>query len=300
MKQDECQMGRVIKAYNSFFYVSTEHGIISCKLRGMLKAKKREAAVVPGDFVRLSLREAGCGVIEERLSRKTILKRPAVANIMQVVLTFAAAEPALSRILLDRFLVLAEWSGIPRIILCINKLDLLPDSKGFLEDYQVLGYPLCYVSAKTPDTLESLQAELAEEVTVFAGPSGVGKSSLMNALLPSAQRATGMVSEKIKRGRHTTRAAELIPYQNGFLVDTPGFSSIAFEGIEPSDLAACFPEFREFIGGCRFSTCTHTHEPSCRIKEAVERGMISRERYDSYTTILQELQETSAKRWRKE
>lgn len=300
MEQCKIQTGRVIKAYNSFFYVATECGLVTCKLRGLLKTRKRGANVVPGDFVRFSMQEAEKGVIEERLKRQTFLQRPTVANVTQVILTFAAAEPDLNRSLLDRFLVLAEWAGIPRIIICINKMDLLSDSANFLEDYKAIGYTVRYVSAMKPATVEVLREDLTQEVTVFAGPSGVGKSSLLNSLLPFAQRMTGQVSEKIKRGRHTTRAAELIPYQGGYLVDTPGFSSISFQGIEPSDLADCFPEFREYIGSCRFTTCTHTHEPSCRVKEAVAVGMITQNRYDSYVTIFQELHEASAKRWGKE
>ena len=251
--------GRLIKAYNSFFYVMTEEGLVSCKLRGKFKKSRRSTGVVPGDRVAIEMLPEGTGVIEEILPRENLLRRPAVANLTQVVLTFAAAQPDLHPLLLNRFLVLAEWSGIPKIIICINKMDLHEgERREFLSDYEKIGYPVVRVSAHTGEGIAELREHLRGEISVFAGPSGVGKSSLLNQVDPALSLTTGHVSEKIKRGRHTTRVAELLPYAGGYIVDTPGFSAMEMTELDVMKLPSYFPEFRAYAGQCRCSPCSHS------------------------------------------
>lgn len=282
--------GKVLRAQNSFFYVETRDGLVEAKLRGRLK--KERIAVVPGDDVELALLADGTGVIEKRSERRSFLRRPAVANIDQVVLVFAAREPALNSVLIDRFLVLAEWSNMAQILLCINKMDLLGEAREEISAlaafYRGIGYPVCLVSMVTGEGVEELKGLLKEKTSVFAGSSGVGKSSLLNAISPGFSLATGSLSEKIKRGRHTTRTAQLLPFAGGFLVDTPGFGATELAEIEPVALALFFPEFRLFFGACRFQPCTHSHEPDCAVKEAVQSGDIKESRYTSYVEMLQQ------------
>lgn len=283
---------QVIKMYNGFYYlqVAGKEELLSCRLRGRIKRNK--GAVVTGDYVEYQLLEDGTGVIESCLPRRTLLKRPAVANIDQVLITFAARQPDLNELLLNRFLVLAEWSKIPEIVICINKCDLLEEGADFLQDYVKAGYRLLMVSAHEGQGIDELRQLLANRVTVFAGPSGVGKSSLLNAVDSKLSLATGKISDKIKRGKHTTRAACLLPLpEGGTVVDTPGFSAAELESIDKSQLAFYFPEFRPYIEKCYYNTCTHSHEPDCAVKEAVEAGAISKARYDAYLNILQTINE---------
>lgn len=286
---------QVIKMYNGFYYLQTGgegDELLSCRLRGRIKRHK--GAVVPGDYVEYELLEDGTGVIESCLPRKSLLLRPAVANIDQVIITFAARQPDLNELLLNRFLVLAEWSGIPEIVICINKCDLLPEAaqESFLQAYREAGYRLLLVSAHEKQGIDGLRAQLSGKVTVFAGPSGVGKSSLLNVIDERLQLATGKISDKIKRGKHTTRAACLLPLAGGgTVVDTPGFSAAELEQLDKGKLAWYFPEFRQYIEKCYYNTCTHSHEPDCAVKEAVEAGGIRRERYEAYLNILQTINE---------
>jgi len=278
--------GRVIKAYNSFFYVETEGALVTCKLRG--KFKKRQG-VYPGDLVDVRLLPDGTGVVERLLPRESLMRRPLVANVDQVVLTFAAAQPDPHPLLVSRFLVLAEWSGLARILVCVNKSDLPPAAEESFKVSEAAGYQVLHVSAQTGAGVDALRRELANHITCFAGPSGVGKSSLLNAIEPGLSLQTGHVSEKIKRGRHTTRVAELLPFAGGYIVDTPGFSSMELDGIDEQLLPSYFPEFRPYLGHCRFSPCSHSHEPDCAVKEAVVTGNIPQERYDAYLSILEEI-----------
>ena len=283
---------QVIKMYNGFYYlqVAGQEELLSCRLRGRIKRNK--GAVVTGDYVEYQMLEDGTGVIESCLPRRTLLKRPAVANIDQVLITFAARQPDLNQLLLNRFLVLAEWSGIPEIVICINKCDLLEEKADFLQDYVQAGYKLLMVSAQEGQGIQELKNLLTGRVTVFAGPSGVGKSSLLNAVDSNLELATGKISDKIKRGKHTTRAACLLPLPGGgTVVDTPGFSAAELENIDKAQLAHYFPEFRPYIEKCYYNTCTHSHEPDCAVKEAVEAGAICQARYEAYLNILQTINE---------
>ena len=283
---------QVIKMYNGFYYlqVAGQEELLSCRLRGRIKRNK--GAVVTGDYVEYQMLEDGTGVIESCLPRRTLLKRPAVANIDQVLITFAARQPDLNQLLLNRFLVLAEWSGIPEIVICINKCDLLEEKADFLQDYVQAGYKLLMVSAQEGLGIQELKKLLTGRVTVFAGPSGVGKSSLLNAVDSNLELATGKISDKIKRGKHTTRAACLLPLpEGGTVVDTPGFSAAELENIDKAQLAHYFPEFRPYIEKCYYNTCTHSHEPDCAVKEAVAAGAICQARYEAYLNILQTINE---------
>lgn len=283
---------QVIKMYNGFYYlqVAGQEELLSCRLRGRIKRNK--GAVVTGDYVEYQMLEDGTGVIERCLPRRTLLKRPAVANIDQVLITFAARQPDLNQLLLNRFLVLAEWSGIPEIVICINKCDLLEEKADFLQDYVQAGYKLLMVSAQEGKGIQELKNLLTGRVTVFAGPSGVGKSSLLNAVDSNLELATGKISDKIKRGKHTTRAACLLPLpEGGTVVDTPGFSAAELENIDKAQLAHYFPEFRPYIEKCYYNTCTHSHEPDCAVKEAVAAGAICQARYEAYLNILQTINE---------
>ena len=283
---------QVIKMYNGFYYlqVAGQEELLSCRLRGRIKRNK--GAVVTGDYVEYQMLEDGTGVIESCLPRRTLLKRPAVANIDQVLITFAARQPDLNQLLLNRFLVLAEWSGIPEIVICINKCDLLEEKADFLQDYVQAGYKLLMVSAQEGQGIQELKNLLTGRVTVFAGPSGVGKSSLLNAVDSNLELATGKISVKIIRGKHTTRAACLLPLpEGGTVVDTPGFSAAELENIDKAQLAHYFPEFRPYIEKCYYNTCTHSHEPDCAVKEAVAAGAICQARYEAYLNILQTINE---------
>ena len=283
---------QVIKMYNGFYYlqVAGQEELLSCRLRGRIKRNK--GAVVTGDYVEYQMLEDGTGVIERCLPRRTLLKRPAVANIDQVLITFAARQPDLNQLLLNRFLVLAEWSGMPEIVICINKCDLLEEKADFLQDYVQAGYKLLMVSAQEGQGIQELKNLLTGRVTVFAGPSGVGKSSLLNAVVSNLELATGKISDKIKRGKHTTRAACLLPLpEGGTVVDTPGFSAAELENIDKAQLAHYFPEFRPYIEKCYYNTCTHSHEPDCAVKEAVAAGAICQARYEAYLNILQTINE---------
>ena len=287
-------IGQVIKTYNGFFYIKDEKQsltldtqLVSCRVRG--RVKRVRDAVLTGDMVEYQLLGDGTGIIERCLDRSSLLQRPAVANINQVIITFAARTPDINTLLLNRFLVLAEWSGIENIVICINKSDLIEDEiREMMKVYESAGYRVVMASAKEGIGISELKELLEGRVTVFAGPSGVGKSSLLNAIDSSFQLATGTISDKIKRGKHTTRSACLLPIANGgIVVDTPGFSAADLEQIDKAELAGCFPEFRKYIDRCYYNTCTHSHEPDCAVKQAVENGELSQERYSAYSSILQ-------------
>ena len=283
------ERGRILKVYNNVLHVAAEDGIILCKLRGRVKKGRSDMGLVPGDLVALERISPEEGVIERIEERTNLLQRPRVANLTQIVITVAAESPDPHPLVVSRFLVLAELSGVKKIILCVNKMDLcMGDPAAFLSEYEAADYPVLRVSAEQGTGLVELRERLAGEITVLAGPSGAGKSSLLNALDPSLALVTGTVSEKIGRGRHTTRRAELLPFMGGYVVDTPGFTQQELTELAPEDLTHCFPDFAHYTG-CRFSPCSHSHEPNCAVKAAVEAEELSRERYDAYIALLNEL-----------
>ena len=283
------ERGRILKVYNNVLHVAAEDAVILCKLRGRVKKGRSDMGLVPGDLVALERISPEEGVIERVEERTNLLQRPRVANLTQIVINVAAASPDPHPLVVSRFLVLAELSGVKKIILCVNKMDLCTgDPVTFLAAYETAGYPVLRVSAEQGAGLAELRERLAGEITVFAGPSGAGKSSLLNALDPTLALATGVISEKIGRGRHTTRRAELLPFMGGYVVDTPGFTQQELTELAPEDLTHCFPDFVHYTG-CRFSPCSHSHEPDCAVKAAVEAEALSRERYDSYIALLNEL-----------
>lgn len=283
--------GLVIKAYNGYYYVKTDDKVMVCSLRGRLK--KENFSLVVGDNVELQLIQADKGVIEVILPRRNLLRRPLVANVDQVVLVFAAGNPEINTSLLDRFLVLTELSGLNAII-CINKIDIASatDLGKLIDVYRGIGYQVIEMSAKGETGINDLRPYLIDKITVFAGPSGVGKSTILNCLDPALRLQTGEVSSKIGRGKHTTRYAQLLPLESGgYVVDTPGFSSTEFNDVRESDLAHCFREFNAYSRQCKFNTCLHYKEPLCAVKEAVNNEQISTWRYESYIKMLMEIKE---------
>lgn len=284
--------GKITKGIAGFYYVHGEDGVrYECKAKGVFRKDGIKPLV--GDDVRISVLDAEkrLGNLEEILPRKSELLRPAAANIDQVLVTFAAAKPAPNFNLLDRFLI---RMGLERISVLIgfNKNELVTEEycKEIEDIYTSAGYPVCFFSVKEGSGLVALQAALAGKTTALAGPSGVGKSSLLNRLCPQAEMETGDVSRKIERGRHTTRHAELfVLRQDTYVMDTPGFSSLYVNEIPAQELWNYFPEMREWEKECRFTGCCHMEEPDCGIKNAVATGVIKKQRYESYRQLYTEL-----------
>lgn len=307
--------GTVIRTQNSFYYIVPQIDgdrfditavPVSCKLRGIFK-KNREIVTV-GDKVEYTLLQDGSGVIEKLLPRQSLMKRPMVANIDQAFLIFAAKDPDPHPLLIDRFLVLAEWSGIKKVTICFNKIDLVEEDSliSVREKYQSIGYNVLLLSAIESKNITMLKDMLAGSISVFAGPSGVGKSSLGNAVDDALALTTGDLSDKIQRGKHTTRLARLLPINpGGYIVDTPGFSSLDLSEIKKEELSTFFPEFIKYAGGCRYRGCLHQHERTadCAVKLAIESGEINTDRYTSYLSILNDINEQQERnkryKWRK-
>jgi len=284
--------GKIIKGIGGFYYVDTENGLYECRARGIFRKNKITPLV--GDRVGISVvdEENKKGVVEEIEERDTELVRPPIANVDKALIVFAIKNPSPNLSLLDRFIVLAEKENL-EIVIVFTKVDLDTDGE-LLEElkniYEVSGYKVIPVSNKLKLNIDKIKEELKENTVVFAGPSGVGKSSLLNEVDKNFELKTGEVSDKIKRGKHTTRHAELLKLEcGGMVADTPGFSSLTLDDIEESELKEYFIEFDNH-DDCRFgSRCIHENEPSCSVKEAVENGEISKIRYDSYIQLLNEI-----------
>ena len=290
--------GLVLKNYNGYYYVKVEDDIFTCKVKGRMKQNRFSLAT--GDLVLLEAGKAGEGMIKRVLPRKNCLPRPTMANLDLFVATFACAAPDFSFLLADKLLALAELAKIPTILV-LNKEDQAPS--GLIERvrgiYEAIGYEVFTISAKNGTGVEALRERLKGKICAFGGPSGVGKSSTINAIDSNVDLRTGAVSEKIGRGKHTTRFAQLLPFDEGYIADTPGFGNLLLEGLETEQVLAAFREFAEFEAGCRFCPCSHTHEPVCGVKEAVRAGKIAASRYESYLAMLEEIRLLKEKEGRK-
>ena len=290
--------GLVLKNYNGYYYVKVEDDIFTCKVKGRMKQNRFSLAT--GDLVLLEAGKAGEGMIKRVLPRKNFLPRPTMANLDLFVATFACAAPDFSFLLADKLLALAELAKIPTILV-LNKEDQAPS--GLIERvrgiYEAIGYEVFTISAKNGTGVEALRERLKGKICAFGGPSGVGKSSTINAIDRNVDLRTGAVSEKIGRGKHTTRFAQLLPFDEGYIADTPGFGNLLLEGLETEQVLAAFREFAEFEAGCRFCPCSHTHEPVCGVKEAVRAGKIAASRYESYLAMLEEIRLLKEKEGRK-
>lgn len=283
-----------MKGIAGFYYVHVaEAGLYECKAKGLFRKQKIKPLV--GDDVELKVLDAGerIGSIERILPRKNSLIRPAVANIDQALVIFAAASPKPNLNLLDRFLLSMAVQHIPAVI-CFNKQDLAgrEELEQLFDTYRDCGSRVLFTSAATGEGIETVREVIRGRTTALAGPSGVGKSSLTNLLQPKADMETGRISEKIDRGKHTTRHSQLIPIEAGtYLMDTPGFSSLFPADMEKEELKDYFLEFADYAGQCRFLGCNHISEPDCGIKKAVSEHKISRSRYDNYVLLYEELKE---------
>lgn len=287
--------GRIIKGIAGFYYVHSplDHLTYECKAKGIFRNQNIKPLV--GDEVEIDTDDQpeGKGTIVEIHPRKNELIRPAVANIDQAMVIFAAAEPDPNLNLLDRFLIMMGKQGLNTIV-CFNKMDIVTDKEMSLlkEAYNKCGYEVLFTSMRNLEGVDLVTDLLKDRTTVLAGPSGVGKSTFINLLQPQIKMETGVVSEKIKRGKHTTRHSELIHIEgNTYVMDTPGFSSLYIDQIDKDDLKSFFSEFQEYEDNCRFIGCSHRNEPSCGVKDALKNQKISKIRYENYLTLYNELKE---------
>jgi ribosome biogenesis GTPase / thiamine phosphate phosphatase len=308
--------GLVIRTQSGFFTVQTPQGPIICQLRGKLKEEAQETDIVAlGDRVtleKLSIEaDTVGGVIVAVAERERVLSRVApssavgtsaereqviIANPDQAIFVYAAAQPAPHIRMLDRFLVAGEKAGIPEIRICVNKIDLVQDApdqtRATFEVYEQIGYSVLYVSAQTGEGIDALRDALPGKISVFTGPSGVGKTSLLNAIEPGLGRHVREVSLATAKGRHTTRYSELVPVADGgYIADTPGIRAISLWDVEPDELDGYFVEIAPHVEQCKFQDCTHLHEPGCGVLAAIERGAITLERYESYLRLREMLEE---------
>ena len=297
MPNENSLHGLIIKAQSGFFTVETGQGFVVCQLRGKLKQGRATGDIAAlGDTVWVTVLEDGSGVIEEVETRKQALvrldPRPQgeyqqilLANADQAVFVFACAHPNPKLKMLDRYLVIAEKQKIPPIIVA-NKTDLVEDARAQFGLYEQIGYRVIYTSTKTGAGVDELHETLKHKVSALAGPSGVGKSSLLNAIQPGLGLAVNEISTAMGKGRHTTVTRQMFPlHAGGYVADTPGWKSLALWDTEPEEMEAYFPELRDLVQNCQFSDCTHTHEPRCAVLTAVKEGRVHKERYDSFLRL---------------
>lgn len=291
------QRGLIVRAQSGFFTVETGLGPVVCQLRGRLKQGKATGDIAAlGDRVGITVLADGSGVIEEVEERKRAIVRldprpqgkyqqVLLANPDQAILVFACAKPSPRLRMLDRFLVIAEKQNIPAIIVA-NKIDLIGKKKAkeLFDLYRPLGYLLIYTSAKTGEGVKELETQLKGKISAMAGPSGVGKSSLLNVIQPGLGLSVDQVSA-VNKGKHTTVVRQLFPIDGGYVADTPGWKSLALWDTEPEELDAYFPEIAPLVAECQFSDCSHIHEPGCAVRSALKKGKVHPERYESYLRL---------------
>lgn len=291
--------GKIIKGIAGFYYVQTKNGVYECKAKGSFRNRKLKPYV--GDNVEITVlnEETKKGNLDEILERKNFLIRPAVANVDQTLVIFAAAKPDPNLNLLDRFLIMMEQKDIP-VVLVFNKKDVAEQEKlaELARIYENCGYQVLSVSALQEDGISEIKEILKGKTSTVAGPSGVGKSSIINLLQSDIQMETGDISEKIERGKHTTRHSELIAIEEEtYIFDTPGFSSLYVTDMEKEELKDYFPEFAQYEEGCKFLGCVHVNEPVCGVKDALKEGKISQSRYDNYKLLYEELKENEKRKY---
>lgn len=290
------KQGIILRGIGGFYYVETADAVYTCRARGNFR--RQGITPVAGDRVEIEVQPSGEGFLTRVFERHNSLLRPPVANLDLLVLVASVCQPTTNTLVLDKMIAIAEKKGITPIVV-INKADLA-DPTELEETYRKAGLECYIASALRPETLEPLRKRLAGHVSVFSGNSGVGKSSILNAIDPTLVLETGEISQKLGRGRHTTRTATLYHLADGYIVDTPGFSSLDLEQVEPinkDELPDCFREFAPFVGDCRFIGCAHYKEPNCGVRQAVEEGLIARSRYDSYVTMYEAVKDK--KEWEK-
>ena len=297
MANEQSLKGLIIKAQSGFFTVETGEGFVVCQLRGKLKQGKAKGDIAAiGDRVWITVLPDGSGVIEEVEERtRAIIRldpRPQgdyqqvlLANPDQAVFVFACAHPSPRLKMLDRFLVIAEKQMIPPVIVA-NKIDLVDDPMEIFGMYETIGYRVLYTSTKTGAGIEELELVLRGKISAFAGPSGAGKSSLLNSMQPGLGLAVNEISKAMNKGKHTTVTRQLFPLEEeGYVADTPGWKSLALWDTEPEEIDGYFPDLRDLVQHCQFNDCTHTHEPGCAVRRALEEGKIHTERYESYLRL---------------
>ncbi len=291
--------GLVVKGIGGFYYVQVDEVIYECKARGILKKNKNKVAV--GDIVDILVAEGEETVITKIYPRKNSFIRPPVANIDCFLVTFSVDMPKPNFLTIDKFLVMAEKSNT-EVIMCVTKVDLstkrtvLEELNKIKDIYENI-YDIVFLSSETGEGLEELKSKIKGKTCAFAGPSGVGKTSLINALQPDMKLETGMISKKTERGKHTTRHVEIFNTNFGSRIcDTPGFTSFEILEAEEDELAELYPEIEKLIGSCKYGDCKHLKEPDCAVLEAVEKGIISKSRYNSYVSHLEEIRERD-KKW---
>lgn len=283
--------GVIIRGVGGNYYVDTGNDLIECRARGLFRLKNIKPLVGDKVIIRLTEEDENHGYIEEIKERTNEMVRPPVANAEQLLIFFAVTNPEPSFLLLDKLIIAAEINNLKPVI-CFNKCDLadIKIIKEFKDVFVNTDYKVVFTSKHDENSINQLKTILKDKLSVFSGPSGVGKSSIMNAVQPNFQLKTGEISDKLKRGKHTTRHAEIYKLDfGGYVVDTPGFSSFELEGIKESDLKEYYPEIKKIDFGCKFADCLHYKEPNCVIKDAVNNGLISETRYNNYVRLLEEI-----------
>ncbi len=291
MLTDKQFNGIIIKGIGGFYYVETAEGdIFECKARGAFR--KKRVTPLAGDRVSITVRENRENTIDEISERDNFLLRPPVSNVSTLIIVSSVREPNPSALIIDKLTALAIKKNIKPCVV-FSKADL-GDTEELENIYKKAGIPVCSVSCKNGTGIEGVREMIGEGITVFTGNSGVGKSSLLNSLNNELSLPTGEISDKLGRGRHTTREVSLLKYGNAYLADTPGFSSLELastEVIKKEELPFCFPEFSEYLGGCKFTTCNHTVDKGCAVLEALSRGDISKSRHESYLAMFDEVKD---------